>query len=171
MSGGTNYWRESPEKYLTSHNFELLSDNAEKKVLEIAETVQEQGYFQYEVACNMPGAYYGKQTQHKFRVDTKQSNQATRLLLRPVVHTHSIQFHCEPPSAAQLHWAQKLSNPDPAQLKKLPKHRVSNGEKLYFVLVNSQHYLRTLMIDRDTQVFFNHSSIATEVRSSNETLL
>ena len=67
----------------------------------------------YSVSCGMPSAYYVKSGQHKFEVNTQQNNLATRLLLRPVVHQHRIQFHCEPPQSSQLHWAQQQANPEP----------------------------------------------------------
>jgi len=169
LQGGTNYWKDANEKYNTIHKLVALSEKAEDKVLEIREDSEEQGFFIYRVSCGMP--YYGKNAQHKFEVQTEQSNQATRLLLRPVTHKHSVQFHCEPPATSQLHWAQKLSSPDPAQLAKLPKQRVSNSEKLFFVLVNSENFVRTLLLDRDHQALFNHSSVLTEVTSSNTTLL
>ena len=48
----------------------------------------------------------------------------------------------------------------------LPLHRVINQEKHHFVLANSEHYLRYLLFDAQSQVFFNYSSVATEVSTS-----
>lgn len=51
-------------------------------------------------------------------------------------------------------------------MSSLPLNRVINQEKNHFVLGNSEHYLRYLLFDAQSQVFFNHSSLATEVSTS-----
>ena len=38
------------------------------------------------------------------------------------------------------------------------------------MLVNSKHHVRYLMIDKEGQASLNHSSVATTVRSTNETM-
>lgn len=50
----------------------------------------------------------------------------------------------------------------------LPRFKVINKEKLNYVLVNSEHHLRYLLLSKDQLAFYNHSSIQTEVTSSNE---
>jgi hypothetical protein len=55
----------------------------------------------------MPSSYYGKSKSHRFEVNTTQQNVATRQLMRPVEHTHVIQFHCEPPKTSKLNFSQK----------------------------------------------------------------
>jgi hypothetical protein len=51
-------------------------------------------------------------------------------------------------------------------LKNLPRYKVINNQKTYFVLVNSRHFVRNLMLQSTQSVFFNHSSILTEIHSS-----
>jgi hypothetical protein len=59
----------------------------------------------------------------------------------------------------------------PASYLYLPRHKLITSEKNHYVLVNSRHFIRSLMFDQTTQVFLNHSSILTRYQSTNETLL
>ena len=44
------------------------------------------------------------------------------------------------------------------------------NERTHFVLVDSQHYLRYLILDQENMVSFNSSSVLTNVDVSNSTM-
>jgi hypothetical protein len=100
-----------------------------------------------------------------------QQNMQTRHLLRPARHQIELGVHCEPPSEIKLYWAQEDPLMSPAGYRHLPRHKVISGEKNHFVLVNSRHFVRALMFDDSNQAFINHSSIMTDFKSTNHTLL
>ena len=59
---------------------------------------------------------------------------------------------------------------DEGKLLGLPKSRLVNKERTHFVLVDSQHYLRYVMLDQDNQVSFNSSSVLTNVELSHQNM-
>lgn len=95
----------------------------------------------------------------------------SRYLLRPARHEISIRVNCEPPKSLELHWSQENNTLLQHQLINLPRSKIINKEKLNYVLVNSEHYLRYLQVSKDLLAFYNHSSIQTEVTSSNEKMV
>ena len=60
---------------------------------------------------------------------------------------------------------------NPMQHKNLPRFRLINSDRHYFALVNSQFHLRYLLFDDQQHVFYNHSSLFTDVHTDNSTLL
>jgi len=95
----------------------------------------------------------------------------SRSLLRPALHQLSIEVKCVPPQSVQLLWSQANNSLSSYEYQQLPLSRVVNQERIHYVLANSQHYIRYLMLDENNHAFFNHSSIATEVRSFDEKMV
>lgn len=60
---------------------------------------------------------------------------------------------------------------NPSQYRHLPRHKIISAEKNHFVLVNSRHFIRSLMFEMNTQVFYNHSSILVDYKSTDNKLL
>ena len=52
----------------------------------------------------------------------------------------------------------------------LPRSRVVYGERTHYVLVNSQHHVRYLVLDGEGRASLNHSSVATQVRSTDTSM-
>jgi len=71
----------------------------------------------------------------------------------------------------QLLWSQANNSLSSYEYQQLPLSRVVNQERIHYVLANSQHYIRYLMLDENTHAFYNHSSIATEVKSLDEKMV
>jgi len=53
----------------------------------------------------------------------------------------------------------------------VPRFKLINSERVYFVLVNSTHFIHLHMFGASNQVFFNHSSIHSPIKSDTPALL
>lgn len=56
-------------------------------------------------------------------------------------------------------------------MRNIPRYKVISGEKTHYVLINSHHFVRTLMFEVQNNVLFNYSSIATPIKSTNQQML
>ena len=89
--------------------------------------------------------------------------------MRPALHEITVEVHCEPPRAVKILWAQDYRknenhiNDINSLMKPLPRSRFAMTERVHFVLVNSRHSVRYLMLDYENQVSFNSSSVLTNV--------
>ena len=48
-------------------------------------------------------------------------------------------------------------------MKQLPRSRMAQNERIHFVLVDSRHSVRYLMLDVENKASFNSSSVLTNV--------
>jgi hypothetical protein len=63
-------------------------------------------------------------------------------------------------------WAQASKGVTTGEVVSLPRSRVENNSRTHYVLANSKHFLKTMIFGDNQQLSLNHSSIATEVFSS-----
>jgi hypothetical protein len=95
-------------------------------------------------------------------VDIVLKGLVSKRFLNPVAHTERIKVSCEPPISQKLHWAQASSNK-----AILPKNRVDeNGQRTHFVMTNSNHTMRLIMLDKSGFASLNHMFINSEVKLS-----
>lgn len=78
VSGGTNFWKDIPEKYRTSIQL------ADSDVLKAAKVNEQTTQFEYQIQCTKPRSSSAKQTEQA--VNLTQGNQVSRTLLRPALH-------------------------------------------------------------------------------------
>lgn len=52
---------------------------------------------------------------------------------------------------------------DQKVMKQLPRSRMAQNERIHFVLVDSRHSVRYLMLDVENKASFNSSSVLTNV--------
>ena len=50
----------------------------------------------------------------------------------------------------------------------MPRSRIVKNERTHYVLINSEHYLRTLVLDSKSYISLNSTSLAVRVRPSDE---
>ena len=116
VQGGTNFWKDIPEKYQAAETHELLvpDDSLDKATLHF-ETVHEQAtLFKYALSCHYPGDRRRLVKPHRFQVRVIQQNLQTRHLLRPALHKIEIGVQCEQPQGVKLYWAQEDPHVSPA---------------------------------------------------------
>lgn len=173
VQGGTNFWKDLAEKYQVHHSPRLINQESgmELDLLKIEKVSETTTLFRYAFTCESPSNKGMLGKPHRFRVNMRQQNMQSRYLLRPALHELNVDVHCEPPHADKLYWAQSTRDASPNSLRWLPKFKVVSSERIYFVLVGSQHHLRSMFLDNTGQVFLNHSSIQTLIVSSNEEML
>lgn len=106
--------------------------------------------FEYEIRANQVGAQ-------------------SRELLRPRSLQETIKVSCAPPTSQMLLWAQQFAHED-TPLVNLPNSRSLNSTRARYVLVNTSHYVRLLMLDQRQHASIDHSSLRTEIFSSNSSL-
>lgn len=68
-------------------------------------------------------------------------------MLRPRSISDTIRVSCEPPASQALMWSQQ-SDIDDGVIVTAPKSRSLNNTSAVYVLVNSNHYVRLLMLDK-----------------------
>jgi hypothetical protein len=175
--GGTNFWQDFQEKYLTQWSTEPL--RTEPKGLDgggdaihVAKARERATEFDMEVTCLAPRSHEQMGRSQRVILHLDQRSQLTRHLLRPARHHGQVQVHCEPPRGVRLLWAQE--NRTAEWLERpywhLPRSRVIFSQRTHYVLVNSEHHVRYLMLDAEERVSLNHSSVATQVQSSDESM-
>jgi hypothetical protein len=71
VQGGTNFWKDLPEKYQVTETHELINkeeSGIDKGVLHF-ETAHEQAtLFRYSVSCHNPGDRYKMSRPHRFNI-------------------------------------------------------------------------------------------------------
>jgi hypothetical protein len=90
-----------------------------------------------------------------------QNSKHSRHLLRPALHSISVQVECGAPQSSRLLWAQATSS-----LVNLPNSRIHQSQRIHYALVNSQHQVRSLLLNVDNKAYLNTSSIIANVHSS-----
>ena len=171
--GGSNFWPDQVQNYRTSWASKSLSsqknenggDLVDMRELSILTTESTFG-----VRCMMPK---NPQESYRARITLQQASRGTRSLMRPANHETEVDLHCEPPKSVKLTWAQEQRFRDVvgehgqrSPNRMLPRSRIVKNERTHFVLVNSRHSVRYLMLDHEGQVSFNSSSVLTNVEAS-----
>lgn len=90
-----------------------------------------------------------------FSVQINQTGVQTKDLINPRSLTQTIQINCEPPASQMLLWAEKEPSTQ-SVVTTLPRSRPINNVRTRFVLVNSKHYLRLLMLDINKYASIDH---------------
>ena len=99
-------------------------------------------------------------------VTLSQSSIMTNRLLRPAQHSLTIQVNCGVPKQSRLIWAQANDTISGY----LPRSRIVHNERTHWVLTNSEHHLRYLMLDNELKTFANYSSIIPTITASDASL-
>lgn len=78
-----------------------------------------------------------------------------------------VRISCEPPAKERLLWSQgsNLKN-----LIALPRSRIISDVRTHFVLLNTNHFVRLVLLDKNGFSLLDHASIVSEIFSSNATL-
>ena len=99
-------------------------------------------------------------------VTVELKGKVSKRFLNPVSHKQSLKVSCEPPISQKLHWAQESD-----EMKILPRSRIEGkNERTHFVLTNSEHTLRLIMLDKNNYASLNHEAVMTEYSSSDKML-
>lgn len=100
-------------------------------------------------------------------VEVELKGKVSKRFLNPVSHTETFKVSCEPPISQKLHWAQ--SSLDDKIV--LPKSRLDEKDlRTHFVLTNSNHSLRLIMLDKSNYASLNHEFISTGYSLSDDKL-
>lgn len=108
IQGGTNFWKDVADKYQINSDRHLLNvaeGNLDLDMLSIDKLSEQTTLFKYQLYCQKPSDRYKFARPHRYRVRLTQQNMQTRHLLRPAVHTITLDVHCEPPHSQKLYWA------------------------------------------------------------------
>lgn len=77
VTGGTNFWKDIPEKYRS------ILDIPENEVLTVAQVNEQTTNFEYKVQCSKPRV---TTKSYEHAINLTQGNQVSRTLLRPATH-------------------------------------------------------------------------------------
>jgi len=106
------------------------------------------------------------QKSQEFIVDIELKGKVSKRFLNPFTHSSKIKVSCEPPVSQKLHWAQSSG-----LMEVLPKNRLDEKDlRTHFVLTNSNHTLRLMMLDKSGYASLNHEFISTQYQLSDNKL-
>ena len=94
------------------------------------------------IVCSLPNSQYTQKVSQNI-VKLTQKSKRSHLLLNPAIHEISINDECCAPKQARLLWTQS----NQSRVGYLPSSRIVNNQRSHFVLVGSQHTIRTLLTD------------------------
>lgn len=102
----------------------------------------------------------------EFIVDIELKGKVSKRFLNPFSHTERVKISCEPPISQKLHWTQSSEVMDV-----LPKNRLEEKEmRTHFVLTNSNHTLRLMMLDKNGFASLDHKQIQSQYTLSDSKL-
>lgn len=170
VDGGSNFWPAQAENYETTWNSAVLkgTTGADRFSMEALSVLTSESLF--ELRCLK---LTEKSQSQRVQIKLRQASRSTKSLMRPAVHELGVEVHCDPPSHVKLLWAQEYTagqNMTMHVLQPLPRSRIVHNERTHFVLVNSRHTVRYLVLDDEHQVSFNSSSVLTSVTASDDAM-
>ena len=122
------------------------------------------------VQCSAPADLKSMGKSFDYTVLITQQGRVSKHLLEPVPHQDSVRISCTPPESQRLLWAQSSSADSLDAPANLPRSRLNANIRTYSALVNSENYLRLLVLDKKGHASMNHSSIITTFSSSDSAL-
>lgn len=106
----------------------------------------------------------------EYKVIIKQSNRVSSQLLNPASHEDQIEISCVPPSSQRLLWCQESLEAAKNAPAILPRSKLLDNSRAHYVLVNTKHNIRLLIIDKQSRASLSHESIVSTIKSSNDDL-
>ena len=164
MHGGGNFWREYKDEYETVWDVRNEEDTSEN-ILDIEIKSSHATNSVFNIGCIAPKTSAGMAQSHVYQVNLLQQGKVSRHLLRPRLHKGSVKISCEPPASQRLLWSQspqfKVNN-----MELLPRSRIMDNARTHYALINTEHYVRLIMLDKRGFAFLNHSSILSEISTT-----
>lgn len=161
ISGGSNFWREFKNEYESDWTIQTVG-GTKQEILSITLDQQGASTAHIKVSCRLPANTANMKESFEYKINLLQRGTLSRHLLNPREHRHSITVACEPPASERILWSQRPSfNPKVRSL--LARSRFVENTRTHYVLTNTKHFVRYLMLDSQGFAFINHTSIETVV--------
>ena len=167
--GGSNFWRELSDEYETGWTVKNHKGTTED-VLALRVQSETADSTLITVQCRAPVDLKNMDKSFDYTVLITQQGRVSKHLLEPVPHQDSVRISCAPPESQRLLWAQSSSVDSADAPANLPRSRLNANIRTFSALVNSENYLRLLVLDKRGHASMNHSSIITTFSSSDSSL-
>ena len=83
-------------------------------------------------------------------------------------HEDIVEISCIPPASQRLLWCQESLDAAKNAPAILPRSKLVDSYRIHYVLVNTNHNIRLLILDPKGRASLSHRSIVSSVKSSNE---